>query len=134
MGTPCTKEVFSALSILTTFTVTTTITTTTTTTTSIFIAAMTMIVTFITAAQWLAAATAKRTPKATAAGTAAGTTQVVSAATFSRRERADRTGVVRVNNRNHATDRTSTIFRSNDSDPGLRFVGPPLFSGTLWSF
>jgi hypothetical protein len=80
-------------------------------------------VTFITAAPWLAAVTAKRTPKATAAGTAAGTTQVVSAVTFSRRERADRTGVVRVSNRNHATDRTSTILRSNDSDPVLARAG-----------
>ncbi len=105
MGTPCTKEAFSALSISTTFT----ITTMTMTMTSVFIAVMTMIMAFITAAPWLAAGTAKRTPKATAASTA----QVVSAVTFSRRERADRTGVVRTSNRNHATDSTSTILRSN---------------------
>ena len=109
MGTPCTKEAFSALSISTTFTITTMTMTMTMTMTSIFIAVMTMIMTFITAAPWLAAGTAKRTPKATAASTA----QVVSAVTFSRRERADRTGVVRTSNRNHATDSTSTILRSN---------------------
>jgi hypothetical protein len=109
MDTPSTKEDLAALPVSTTFTITTM--TMTMTMTSIFIAVVTMIMTFITAAPWLAAGTAKgmakRTPKAAAASTA----QMVSAVTFSRRERADRTEVVRTSNRNHATDGTSAILR-----------------------
>ncbi|GGC43425.1 hypothetical protein [Paraburkholderia caffeinilytica] len=87
------------MSISTTFTITTVIMTMTMTMTSIFIAAMTVIMTFITAAPWLATGTVKGTVKRTPKATAADTIQVVSAANFSRRERADRMGVVRVSNK-----------------------------------
>ncbi|MFD1561039.1 hypothetical protein ACFSHT_36245 [Paraburkholderia silviterrae] len=92
-----------ALAVSITFTIITMVMIMIMTMTSIFIAAMTM--TLIMALPWQVASTVQRVVKATAAGT----TQAVSAVTFRRRERADRTGVAGTNKRNHTADSTFTI-------------------------